>query len=258
MNGADTPNSLEFPETADIDTASDNYATRFSGEVGRWFLEVQAKQTLDLIAPWPGARVLEVGGGHAQLAGPLIQAGYRVTITGSADSCRQRLDRYLEPGSFEYLTCDMLHLPFDDQSFDLVLAFRLLPHVERWPELIAEMCRVTKHAVVLDYPDLRSFNIVAEKTFGAKQAIEKNTRHFTCFTRRQVMTQFQGQGLGRPVFRPQFFWPMALHRGLGKAWFSRAAEGAARALGLTHLLGSPVILRADRLDAARPGSGDGV
>lgn len=254
MSQADTPDPQSFPETADIDTASDDYATRFAGKVGRWFLQVQARQTLDLIAPWPVARVLEVGGGHAQLAGPLIDAGYQVTVTGSADSCRRRLDRYLAPGSFEYLTCDMLNLPFADQSFDLVLAFRLLPHVARWPELIAEMCRVARQAVVLDYPDLRSFNIVAEKTFGAKQAIEKNTRHFACFTRSQVMAQFQGQGFGQPVFRPQFFWPMALHRGIGQAWFSRGAEGAARVLGLTGLLGSPVILRAERLHMARENS----
>jgi hypothetical protein len=39
---------------------------------------------------------------------------------------------------------------------------------------------------------------------------------------------------------------MALHRALGSAGVARALEGAARPLGLTRALGSPVILRVDR------------
>jgi hypothetical protein len=117
---------------------------------------------------------------------------------------------------------------------------------------MAEMCRVARQAVVLDYPDLRSFNLVAEKTFGAKMAIEKNTRHFACFRRAQVIGRFQALGFGRPELRPQFFWPMAVHRALGRAWLSRGIEGLARCLGLTRLFGSPVIIRAQRLEQAPP------
>ena len=31
-----------FPETADVETSSDDYARRFAGPVGEWFLERQA------------------------------------------------------------------------------------------------------------------------------------------------------------------------------------------------------------------------
>jgi len=141
-----------FPESADIETASEDYARRFSGRVGDYFLEVQTRAVLELLSPWPRARVLEVGGGHAQLAAPLVREGYRVTVSGSSETCRVRLDRFLPPGSFEFLCCDMLRLPFPDRHFDLVLAFRLLPHVEHWSELIAEMCRVAREGVVIDYP----------------------------------------------------------------------------------------------------------
>ena len=52
----------------DVETASDDYAARFAGPVGAWMLQVQERAVLELIAPWPGASVLDVGGGHAQLA----------------------------------------------------------------------------------------------------------------------------------------------------------------------------------------------
>ena len=36
--------------------------------------------------------MLDVGGGHGQLAIPLCRAGYRVTVLGSDASCRRRLE----------------------------------------------------------------------------------------------------------------------------------------------------------------------
>ena len=51
-------------EKADIETSSEDYAKRFSGEVGKYFLDVQAKITLDLLKDLPNSSVLDVGGGH--------------------------------------------------------------------------------------------------------------------------------------------------------------------------------------------------
>ena len=84
-----------FSDQADADTATDAYASRFSGPVGEWFLEVQRRIVLDLLAPWPHASVLDLGGGHAQIAGSLVEAGYRVMVAGSRETCRARLDRTL-------------------------------------------------------------------------------------------------------------------------------------------------------------------
>src|SRR5690348_10446475 len=66
-----------FPETADVETSSDDYARRFAGTVGAWFLERQADATRELLADLPhGAKVVDVGGGHAQLTPMLVEAGY--------------------------------------------------------------------------------------------------------------------------------------------------------------------------------------
>jgi SAM-dependent methyltransferase len=241
-------------ETADIETSSEGYARRFAGEVGEHFLAVQARTTLDLLEPWPGGSALDVGGGHAQLAVPLIAQGFRVTVAGSSEACRARLDRALPSGAFDFHATDLLALPFPDRSFDAVLAFRLLPHAERWEQLLGEMCRVARRVVIVDYPDLRSFNFLTGVLFAAKRRVEGDTRPYRCFTRREVISALARQGFGRPVLRPQFFVPMVVHRAVGKAAFSRAVERGYRALGLTRAFGSPIILRAERLaaDAAPP------
>lgn len=235
-----------FQETADIETATEQYAARFGGTVGQFFLEKQAAMTLDLLRELPGARILDVGGGHAQLAEPLVRSGFSVTITGSADSCRSRLDQCLAPGSFTYQTCDSLALPFASRSFDVVMAFRLLPHVVRWREIIAELCRVADKSVIFDYPDRRSTNILYELLFAVKKKLEGNTRPFTLFSRSEIALEVARNDFRRPLFKPEFFLPMVVHRKADCRAFSTVAERCIAMTGATRLFGSPVIVRSDR------------
>jgi ubiquinone/menaquinone biosynthesis C-methylase UbiE len=230
-------------ETADVETSSEDYARRFSGKVGAYFLEVQTSTVLDLLEPWPNAQVLDVGGGHAQVAVPLVEHGFDVTVIGSDPVCRNRLDRFLEAGSFSFKSGNILPLPYDDKSFDIVTAFRLLPHVNNWEKLISEMSRVASTAIIVDYPEKRSFNFLSKQLFKAKKAIEGNTRPYRCFTRKEVLTQFSLHGFTSATWRSEFFVPMAIHRALGLESASRGAERICRMLGLTHFFGSPVILR---------------
>lgn len=237
---------VAVPIAPDVETASEDYARRFAGEVGRYFLDVQEETVLELLAPWRQARVLEVGGGHAQLAGPLVERGFQVTVTGSDETCRARLDRSLPPGSFGFQVCDAAGLPFPDRSFDVVLAVRLLTHLEGWREALAEMCRVAGRAVIVDYPDTRSFNRLYGAFFAWKKAVEGNTRTFRCFSPREVIGECARHGFGRPAVRRQFFIPMVVHRAVGRAGVSRVLERASGALGLTRAFGSPVTLRVER------------
>lgn len=242
------PDGLPERERADVETSSDRYASRFPAEIGEHFLEVQARAALELLAPWPGARVLEVGGGHAQLAPRLVASGYQVTVVGSDEVCRARLDRLLAPGSFEFRACDLLDLPYPDRSFDVVLAFRLVAHVERWSELLAEMCRVANRAVIVDYPDSRSFNRFYRQFFKWKQAFEGgSTRTFITFQPEEIPAEMTRHGFGRPVVLRELFVPMVVHRVMGRAGLSRSVERAAAGLGLTRRFGSPSVLRMERL-----------
>lgn len=229
-------------EMADVATSSEDYARRFSGKIGEFFLNVQAKITLNLLKSYPKASILDVGGGHAQLAVPLVNKGFKVTVAGSADICRERLDMFLTPNSFEYYTCDLLKLPFKENHFDVVLAFRLLSHVDQWQEFIAEICRISRRAVIIDYPDIRSFNIMYRLLFSAKKSIEGNTRPFRLFKREEVLREFRKHDYAVHIFKPEFFIPMVIHRALKSLTITHILESISRTLGLTYLFGSPIIL----------------
>jgi 2-polyprenyl-3-methyl-5-hydroxy-6-metoxy-1,4-benzoquinol methylase len=230
----------------DVETASAGYARRFAGPLGAWFLDVQARLTLELLRPWPAARVLDVGGGHGQLTGALVEAGYRVTVFGSPGACGETLRPWVENGRARYEAGDLLKAPFADRAFDAVVSFRLLPHVGDWKALVRELCRLAARAVVIDYPTRRSVNAAAEALFGLKRAVEKDTRPFTVFADADVRAALLASGFRVTARRPEFLFPMALHRALRAPRAARALEGAARATGLTRLLGSPVVLRAER------------
>ncbi|MCM2255014.1 MAG: class I SAM-dependent methyltransferase [Vicinamibacteria bacterium] len=234
-------------EEADVETASAGYARRFAGPVGAWFLEVQARATLELLKPFPRASVLDVGGGHGQVAPALLAAGHPLTVLGSsALACSDLLRPLVDSGRVPFVAADLLATGLPDRAFDVVLAYRLLPHVARWPELVAELCRLARYAVIVDYPTRRSVNAVAEAFFGMKKGVEGNTRPFLVFREGEIAGAFAAARFRETGRRPQFFFPMALHRGLGRAGASRALEGAAGGLGLRRALGSPVILRCER------------
>lgn len=182
-----------------------------------------------------------MGGGHAQLTIPLVKAGYKVTVTGSDESCENRLRRHLHPGEYDFRVCNNLALDFADRSFDIVLAFRLLPHVDRWHELVRELCRVADKAVIVDYPDIRSWNILSEKLFSVKKSIEKNTRPYTLFSRRQIKNEFDRNSFMVEDLEPEFFLPMVIHRKMKMATLSQSAEHLFRISGLTKVFGSPVV-----------------
>ena len=233
-------------EDADVETSSDAYARRFAGAVGSYFLERQARAVLDLLRPWPGARVLDVGGGHGQVTGPLVAAGYAVTVQGSDLVCEARVREWTGSGRARFVAADLLAPGLPDRSFDVVLSLRLLPHVRRVPELVATLGRLARFAVVVDYPTRRSVNAVSGLFFGLKRGVEGDTRPFTVFADREIETAFAAHGYSPTGRRPQFLAPMALYRAAGSARLARAVEATAEALGLTRALGSPVVLRLER------------
>jgi len=238
-----------YPETADIETSSDEYATRFAGTAGAWMLEVQERITLRLLANAPGASVLDVGGGHGQLAIPLCRDGYPVTVLGSDESCRKRIAGIVESGQCTFEVGNVIDLPYPDRSFDTVIAFRMLTHCEQWPTLVSELCRVARRSVIVDYPTSQSLNRVAPLLFKAKKRLEGNTRTWRLFRHAEVLEAFAEQGFAKSRSGNQFFLPMVLHRALSCRIVSAALEGICRALGLTHFWGSPVILELRRQDA---------
>jgi ubiquinone/menaquinone biosynthesis C-methylase UbiE len=235
-------------ENADVESSSETYSRRFDGPVGRWFVDSQTRITLECLAGLPGgATILDVGGGHAQVAPPLVEAGYRVTVVGSDPSCGERLAPLTSSGRCRFDVGDLQALPYDAQAFDAVVCYRLIAHSVDWRHLIGELCRVAGHRVIVDFPARRSVNVASDALFRIKHTIERGTtRPFALYRREEIAGAFEGAGFAVTSVRPQFLLPMALYRLAGSVRLARTAEGLARSLALTGLLGSPVIARADR------------
>ena len=96
---------------ADVESSSATYARRFEGPVGQWFLDVQARTTLELLRPRPGMSVLDVGGGHAQLTAPLVEAGCDVTVYGSAEGAGERVQEWVRAGRVRFRWGPLLQAP---------------------------------------------------------------------------------------------------------------------------------------------------
>ena len=237
---------LSQMEEPDVASSSEDYAGRFAGEVGAWFLARQAELVVGALMHLPpGSQVLDVGGGHAQVAPALLRQGFDVTVLGSSPSCSLRLGPFLGEHCRFQLGSLML-LPFEPQSFDAVVSVRMMAHVHPWQQHLAELCRVARQTVVVDYPTRRSLNALAGRLFGFKRRVERNTRPFRLFGAHELEAVLVVLGFTVLSEQPQFIWPMVMHRVLGSRRLADALEAPARMLGLTTRFGSPIILRADR------------
>lgn len=239
--------NMAYPETADLETSSEAYAQRFAGETGAWFLKVQEEATLRMLAPYPEAAILEIGGGHGQLTGALVEHGYTITVFGSAEICKARVARWVDSRRCSFRAGDLLDLPYEEQTFDVAISYRLLPHVNRWERLLSEAMRVARHAVIVDYPEIRSVNYAAPFLFRFKKNVEGNTRPYTCFRESELLPVFRQGGFARADRFAEFFLPMVLHRKLEAPRLSMLLEKVFRLSGLTGLFGSPVILKMVRV-----------
>lgn len=233
-------------EAADIETASEGYASRFEGSAGKWMLQVQERIISGMISQIKPGNILDVGGGHGQLALPLSRQGYSVTVSGSDLSCSNRIKESLSREKVNFIVNEQDKQPFADKSFDLVVSIRLLPHWPQWQSLVSELCRVCARCVIVDYPTSESLNRFAGGMFKAKKKLEGNTRPFRLFNHASIDKAFMDSGFSIRIRKAEFFIPMVLHRTLRCAPFSSAIERAFSLSGLTNLWGSPVIVMATR------------
>jgi SAM-dependent methyltransferase len=242
----DEPNVLTAVarETPDIETASESYARRFTGAAGRYLLAEQEAAIRAVLADWRGGTILDVGGGHAQLT-PLLRTLARdVLVFGSDARSLARVRRDFPDCST--VAGDLLALPFASRSFDVAVAVRLLPHVRNWPRLLAELCRVARSIVVVDYPRTSGLNGLTPLLFPLKKRLEGDTRQYRNFRDAELDEILEVCGFAVRERRPQFFLPMVLHRRSSGFAMLRAVERAAKRLRITQAVGSPVVLRADR------------
>lgn len=224
----------------DVHTSSAIYAKRFSSPGGRYLLQVQTSTLRDMVRPWPGASVLDIGGGHGQISNPLAANGYKVTVLASNEAALARLKS--ESGdTIRYAVGDLINPPFADKSFDVVTAIRLMAHLKEWPQLVEAACRIARNAVILDFAYPGGANRLAGAFFPAKKWLEGDTRRFTVIEPEAVREAFAGSGFRIERSVGQFVFPMAVHRALNTPAVSKTIEAAARAIPYAASIANPII-----------------
>ncbi|MBY0517611.1 MAG: bifunctional 2-polyprenyl-6-hydroxyphenol methylase/3-demethylubiquinol 3-O-methyltransferase UbiG [Bacteriovoracaceae bacterium] len=131
------------------ETLGDRWYTAFDDPIALLRAESQTK------VPWVSQRIenyfknqspaiLDVGCGGGFLSNALAKRGLKVTGVDLSPESINVARRHDETQTVQYLTADAYHLPFPDQSFDVVTAMDFLEHVEKPDEIIKEFSRVLK------------------------------------------------------------------------------------------------------------------
>ena len=114
----------------------------------RYYLDLEIKLMLDLLAPEKGQSILDIGCGTGISLEPLLDRGLNLTGIDPSlymlDIAKKRLGSQvdLHRGVAE-------ELPFEDNAFDSAVLFTSLEFIDRPAKALEEACRVAKDTLIL-------------------------------------------------------------------------------------------------------------
>jgi SAM-dependent methyltransferase len=240
------PNRDHYSYThwAKPDVAARFDVRRFGHPIGRYTAETQQTLLLEALAPLAGKRVLDVGTGTGRAALALAHAGATVTgIDASAEMlaiARTRAEQ--DHLTIQFEIGDAHQLPFPDRSFDAAVTWRVLMHTPEWRRCIAELCRVTRARVVLDYPKLGSFAFF----HTIKRRLGGHAVPYRLFSERSIRRELEKNGFHIVRLHRQFALPVGFYRIFGSLPFALGVERVLKILGVVWLIGTPVTVVAER------------
>lgn len=138
----------------------------------------------ELLDVFPGARILDAGGGTGRLAQVLARDGARLTV---ADFSHGMLRVAARKGGLAPTRAAVERLPFPDGNFDRVLMVDALHHVYDQGQSAHEMFRVLRPGgrLVIEEPDIETFTVkllaVAEKLLLMRSHILNSKRMIALF-----------------------------------------------------------------------------
>jgi SAM-dependent methyltransferase len=233
---------------ADAANAQSFDARRFGGPIGDLVARGQAAVLTDMLGAVQGQRVIDIGTGTGRAAFLLAAAGATVTgIDASPEMLAIAQQRARETSAaVDFRIGDAHHVEFPDGSFDVAVSLRVLMHTPRWRQCIAELCRVSRRAIVLDYPSATSTALVQSLARRALHPLGMSSEPYRVFLDSQVRTELARHGFRIVDVHRQFVLPIAVHKTIGSRAFTEQSEQWLARLGLLRLFGSPVTVYAER------------
>jgi ubiquinone/menaquinone biosynthesis C-methylase UbiE len=242
------PEHYSYAVYADASTAETFDARRFGGPIGEIVAASQARVLLDMVGEVAGQTVLDVGTGTGRAALLLAAAGALVTgVDASEKMLAVARQRAVEQGvQLRFLVGDAHALEFADRSFDVVVSLRVLMHTPEWRRCLAELCRVARRRVVVDYPSAASMAAIESAIRRVTHALGARNEPYRVFMSGTIAREFASHGFEIRADHRQFVLPIALHKAIGSPALTRAIENVFRRIGLLRLFGSPVTIVAER------------
>jgi ubiquinone/menaquinone biosynthesis C-methylase UbiE len=243
-----TENHYSYAAYADPAMAASFDAKRFGGPIGQILLADQERVLAEFLGDVANRRILDMATGTGRAALALARRGAIVT---GVDASREMLSvartRAADAGlSIEFAEGDAHALPYPDRAFDDVVCLRMLMHVPDWRKALSELCRVSGHLLLFDYPARTS--AAAAQAIWRKAALRfgRKVEAYRVFSHNDIARELDRHGFRIASVHKQFVLPIALHKTIASPGLTRGLEGMLARVGMLTLAGSPVTIAAKR------------
>ena len=242
------PDHYSYTVYADPAMADSFDQVRFGGPIGSLQAEIQARVIAEFAGVLTGKTALDVGTGTGRAALIMAGAGAAVTaVDASAEMlrvARARADHRRAGIRFE--VGDAHHLAHPDGAFDVAVSLRVLMHTPGWRQCVAELCRVARQRVIVDFPATGSVASIQSVTRRIAAAAGGKVEAYRVFTEATIRRELEAHGYRVTRIHRQFVLPVAFHKRIGSRAFTEGLEGALASTGVLRLAGSPVTMLAER------------
>jgi len=131
------------------------------GRLARWHLKSFNEAIYQLVVQSGARTVLDAGCGEGFVAAYFAQRNPVLQLTGIDCSPEAIVYARQHFGQFaSFLVGNVLHLPYADDAFDVVVCSEVLEHVADWDRALAELVRVARTHVVVTVPHEPYFKIL--------------------------------------------------------------------------------------------------
>lgn len=145
------------------DYEGSDYKTRFWQNADRAYEDAAERVALRRLLPARGRRIVEFGAGFGRLADLYTGRDHIVLMDYSRTMLEQAMQRWGDDPRFIFVAADVYHLPFADGVFDAATMIRVIHHIAKVPEALAQIRRVIAPGgvFVLEFANKRHVKSVA-------------------------------------------------------------------------------------------------
>ncbi len=148
-----------------------------------WYLSIEpcaSLKSINFVTRHAGNRILDLGCATGGYCSSLNHLGFKCT---GADINSKYVEKARENG-IEAYTMEGNNLEFPDNSFDTVLLFEILEHVDKPHEILKESKRVAKKNILISVPNCTQFFELKSSGLTYEHILEKD--HVNFFTKKDL------------------------------------------------------------------------